>query len=93
MDHRAWQTTSINLDTINPMTLFCFILLFQNRISFYNPAGLKVKILPEGGEMAQGVKVLVTGPGDLSLNPRLMRNENQSSKLALTSIHAPPPNK
>lgn len=55
MDHRAWQTTSINLDIINPMTLFCFILLFQNRIS------------PEGGEMAQGGKVLVTEPGDLRL--------------------------
>lgn len=80
MDHRAWQTTSINLDIINPMTLFCFILLFQNRISLYNPAGLKVKSCQK---VLRWLGSKGACHGDLSLNPRLMPTREPIQQAAL----------
>lgn len=89
MDHRAWQTTLINLDIINLITLFCF-LLFGNSMTLYNPDSLKVKILLLGGsEMAQLVKMLATKPDDLSSNPRTRGQKNRTNTASGTLTSCP----
>lgn len=87
MGHRAWQTTLINLDTINPITLLFYSVVSKHGVTL-QPAGLKVKILlPGGGEVAQGVKVLATNPHDLGLNHKthVAEEETNPASCALTS--------